>query len=136
MYEWKAAMVLIAPMMRGHQQLRTWVAMFGASIATFFVHDAVGYIAIDAIAAALVMARPAGLPQKAIGALFVFMVLFDLGFLLSPLDGWGLFVQASTALGWVQWLILVAWAGNGIWGRYNRWNNALDRPPPAYSRRA
>jgi hypothetical protein len=95
--------------------------MFGASMATYVVHDAVGYLAIDAIAAAIVVARPAGLPQKAIGLLFVWMMMFDLGFLLSPHAGWDLFAALSTGIGWLQWCILAGWEGHDALRRYRDW---------------
>lgn len=128
-------MLGLSPFMRGHQMLRTWAAVMGASAATYFVHDPVGYMAIDAIAAAIVMARPAGLPQRAIGALFTLMVLFDLGFYLSPHADWGLFVSALSIVGWVQWLILAGWAGHDAWGHYLRWSDPRSGSPVAYKRR-
>jgi hypothetical protein len=133
--EWKLAMLALAPFLRGRQKQRTWVAMFGASVATYFVHDPVGFLAIDAIAAAIVVARPSGLPQKAIGGLFVWMMMFDLGFLLSPHAGWDLFFTLSTGLGWFQWMILAGWEGHDAWRRYRNWSDAVDRPPPAYEGR-
>lgn len=123
-------MLAIAPLMRGNQMLRTWVAMFGASVLAWMVQDVVVYIAIDAICAAIIMARPSGLPQKTIGALFTLMVMFDLGFFLSPSADWSLFAGALSAVGWVQWAILVGWTGHDFWRDYRNWSNALDRPPP------
>lgn len=135
MTEWKFAMLMLAPFMRGHQMMRTWAAVMGASVATFFVHDPIGFVAIDAIAAALVMARPNGLPQKAIGALFALMVMFDLGFYLSPSADWALFSSVLTGIGWVQWLILAGWTGHDAWRNYRGWSDATDRLPAAYQRR-
>lgn len=135
MSEWKLAMIVLAPMMRGRQMLRTWAAVMGASVAAYFVQDIVAYMAIDAIAAAVVMARPAGYAQKAIGAIFVSMLMFDLGFFLSPHNGWDLFLLASTVAGWVQWLILGAWAGHDAWGRYYRWSYPSHGLPPPVPRR-
>lgn len=135
MGEWKLAMLALAPFLRGRQKLRTWAAMFGASVATYFIHDPVGYLAVDAIAAAVVVARPSGLAQKAIGGLFIWMMMFDLGFLLSPHAGWDLFVGLSTALGWFQWMILAGWEGHDAWRRYRDWAYPLHGAPPAYQRR-
>jgi hypothetical protein len=128
-------MLMIAPLMRGHEMLRTWVAMFGASIGALLVQDVVAYIAMDAICAAIVMARPSGLAQKAIGALFVLMVMFDLGFFLSPRADWGLFASSLSLVGWTQWAILGAWAGHDAWGHYRSWSDAPDRIPAAYKGR-
>lgn len=132
---WKAAMLVIAPMMRGRPMFRTWIALFGASVATFFVHAPLGYLAIDAIAASIVVARPSGLAQKAIGVLFVCMVLFDLGFYLSPQADSDLFRTILTGIGWLQWLILGAWAGHDLLGRYRNWNSGVDCPPHTVQRR-
>jgi hypothetical protein len=132
---WKVAMICIAPFMRGRPMLRTWVALFAASVATYFVHTPLGYLVIDAVAASLIVARPSGLAQKAIGALFVSMVLFDLGFYLSPQADENLFRTVLTGIGWIQWLILGAWGGYDLLGRYRDWNSGVDRPPVAHQRR-
>ena len=135
MNAWDVAMLGLAPFMRGRQMLRTWVAVMGASVATFWVHDPIGYMAIDAIAAALVMARPSSLPQRAIGALFTLMVIFDLAFYLSPQNNFDLFVSALTFLGWVQVAILAGWTGYDAWGHYLRWADPRRGAPTAYQRR-
>ena len=129
MTEWKLAMLCLAPFMRGRQMLRVWVAMFGASVAAHFAQDVVAYIAIDAICAALIMARPSGVAQKAIGALFVLMVMFDLGFYLSPQTDWGAFAGSLSAVGWVQWFILAGWTGHDAWRNYSGWANAPNGIP-------
>lgn len=131
---WKAAMLMLTPFMRGRQMLRAWVAMFGASVAAYFVRDPVAYIAIDAIAAALVMARPSGLPQRAIGALFVLMLMFDLGFYLSPQANPGLFYMVLMALGWGQWAILAGWTGHDAWRNYRGWADPVGNPSVAHER--
>ena len=131
---WDAAMLALLPFLRGHQMARTWAALGGASIATFFVHDPVGYIAIDAIAAALVLRDPAGLPQKAIASLFVVMMFFEIGFVLSPQASWETFTAVLTGLGWAQWAILAGWFGGERWRHYQAWDRAVDRPPPAFQR--
>lgn len=132
MTEWKLAMLMIAPFMRGHEMLRTWLAMFGTSIGALLVQDVVAYIAIDAVCAAIVMARPSGLAQKAIGALFILMVMFDLGFFLSPRADWGMFANSLSVVGWVQWAILGVWAGHDVWGYYRGWSHAADRIPAGH----
>jgi hypothetical protein len=136
-------MLVIAPFMRGRPMLRTWAALLGASVATYWVQTPLGYLAIDAVAAAIVVARPSGLAQKAIGALFVCMVLFDLGFYLSPviadfLNQFGfrlseqadveLFRAVLTWIGWVQAAILAGWLGHDAWGRYRNWSNPTLYP--------
>lgn len=129
---WKVAMLALTPFMRGNQMLRTWAAVFGASVATYFFQGVPAFIAIDAIAAALVIARPSGLAQKSIGALFVCMLLFDLGFYLSPQENVDLFRAVLTGIGWFQWLILLGWTGHDCWRRYRSWSDAPYSPPAAY----
>ena len=128
-------MLGLSPFMRGRQMLRTWIVLMGASVATYVVHDPVSFMAIDAISAAAIMARPSGLPQRAIGALFTLMVLFDLGFYLSPQNGWGLYYSALSVVGWVQWAILAGWAGHDWFGRYRSWASPAGGLPAAYKRR-
>lgn len=128
---WNYAMIALAPLLRGNQMRRTWVAMFGASVATYFFHGVTAFIAIDAIAAALVIARPSGLAQKAIGALFVCMLLFDLGFYLSPQENVDLFRAILIGIGWFQWFILLGWTGHDYWRRYRDWSDAPYSPPAA-----
>lgn len=123
MTDWKVAMMMLAPFLRGRPMLRTWAALFGASLSTFWIYTPLGYLLVDAVAAAIVVARPSGLAQKSIGALFVCMVLFDLGFYLSPQADVALFRAVLTGIGWVQWLILGAWTGHDAWGRYRNWSN-------------
>jgi len=122
-------MIALAPFMKGSPKTRTWLAMFGASVSGYFAPDLVWWIAIDAIAAAIVVARPAGLPQKLIGALFVCMVLFDLGFYLSPQADSALFIAVCTAIGWFQWAVLAGWTGHDAWRRYRDWDRASNSPP-------
>jgi hypothetical protein len=126
MTEWKWAMLAIIPFLRGREMVRTWAVMFTASMATFVIHTPVGYMAIDAVAAALVMVRPAGLPQRLIGALFVGMLMFDLGFYLSPGADQVLFNGILTGIGWLQWAILGAWTGHDIWRNHRVGADAAD----------
>jgi hypothetical protein len=131
---WNYAMLAIAPFMRGKPMLRTWVALSAASFLSWHSTDLTAWIAIDAIAAAIVVSRPANLPQKLIGALFVCMVLFDLGFYLSPQADSGLFIAVCTAIGWLQWAVLAGWTGNDAWRRFSDWNSVGDRPPDTVER--
>ena len=126
---WNYAMFAIAPFMRGMPMLRTWVALSAASFLAWHASDLVAWIAIDALAAAVVVSRPAGFPQKLIGALFVCMVLFDLGFYLSPQADSVLFIAVCTAIGWVQWAVLAGWTGHDAWRRYRDWDRASHSAP-------
>ena len=121
--------------LQSRPMLRTWAALFGASIAAFWIYSPLGYLAIDLIAASLIVARPSGLAQKAIGALFVCMVLFDLVFYLSPQADVELFRATLTGISWVQWLILGTWIGHDTWRRYHNWSNATGSIPYSGQRR-
>jgi hypothetical protein len=128
---WNYAMFAIAPLMRGRPMLRTWFALSAASFLAWHSTGLVAWIAIDAIAAAIVVSRPSGLAQKLIGALFVGMVLFDLGFYLSPQANSGLFIAVCTAIGWFQWAVLTGWIGHDLWRRYRNWDSPADSAPVA-----
>lgn len=106
---WFLAMLAIAPAMRGWQMWRTWAALAGASAAAWIVPDIVAYVIIDLIAAAIVVRHPRGLAQKAIGWLFVSMLLFEVGFILSPQNNPMTMWQIGVVLGWAQWGLLLSW---------------------------
>jgi hypothetical protein len=131
---WKAAMLMLLPFLRGRQKLRVWLALIGASVASHFINDLFAFILIDGLAAYAILRKPAGLAQKLIGALFLCMMMLDLGFLRSPQYDWGLFYQISSTLGWAQLLILGAWTGHDYLGRYRHWADATVHPPPAHER--
>ena len=135
MTSWDAAMLGLSPFMRGHQMMRTWLALMCASLPTFIVTDAVGYFLVDVTAAAIVMARPAGLPQRMIGGLFTLMALFDLGYVLSSQADWSLFTSALRYTGWAQWAVLAGWAGHDFLGRFVRWNGPAHGASAANQRR-
>lgn len=132
---WDAAMIALAPFLRGHQMQRTWLAVIGASVATFFVHDPLGFILIDVAAAVIVMAAPSSKPQKMIGAVFCLMIIFELAFMLTPRNNWDLFVNSLMALGWVQVAILAGWTGHDHFRRYLRWSDPGSGPPAGVQRR-
>lgn len=140
MTSWDAAMLGLTPFMRGHQMMRTWLALMGASLSTFVVHDAVGYFLVDVTAAGIVMSKPSSLPQRLIGALFTLMAVYDFGFwaagALFGLQGdWTLFTSALRYTGWAQWAVLAGWAGHDFLGRFVRWNGPADSASLARERR-
>lgn len=111
MNAWYFAMIGILPLMWGGTKPRAWCAIMASSLLSLAVpFSPLGYLVTDLICGALVLARPAQLPQRAIGLLFTVMALLDLGYLLSPqLDGGLLFYRILFGLGWVQLAILAAW---------------------------
>lgn len=114
-------MLLALPLMWGGAKPRVWIAMFAGSIAALYAPFVAAYMLIDLACSALVLKRPACQAQKAIGLLFVAMALFDLGYYFSMrADPMG-FARFLSALGWIQFAILVCW------GTYDRFGYRISR---------
>lgn len=125
-------MLLLLPfMLQRRSMLRTWAALLANSMAAAFFPLVGAYIIIDGISAALVMRRPRGLAQRAIGLLFAGMVLTHVGFLLSPQASGLLHWQVNMLIGWLQMACLFLWgvsnAVEHIAGRVRSGAGALDR---------
>lgn len=120
------------------QKLRTWAALVGASLLNWAVTPQTGgvpilqYIAIDSLAALVLIWPPASQFQRKITALFAIMVLTHVGFAAGRLAwgdiAWEAMVLPSQAhwtvnnlLGWVQFALLAWWGGSDV-GRYVRNN--------------
>ena len=99
-------------------KLRVWLVLISASALTRFTGSLFDYMAIDAICAALIMARPRGSQQRFIGALFVMMLVCDLGFYLSGAANPAPLFGILSALGWLQFAILAVWTGHDIRKHY------------------
>lgn len=129
MSDWKIAMVCLLPLLAIGSPVRfwniavpwgargrAWLALFGASCAALLLapFGIFAYAAIDGIAAAIVLKRPRGEAQRAIGLLFVAMLFAHLGFYLAlrmqpgPHD-YTAYVQFNQLLGWLQWACLLSW---------------------------
>ncbi len=108
---WKAAMLLILPLMGRAPKLRAWIAVMGSSVLAWLLPlSPEMYLAIDLACGALVLAKPAGIPQKAIGLVFANMALIDAGYIVSPQADHGiLYYWIMLVLGWVQFAILATW---------------------------
>lgn len=108
---WKLAMIAIVPLLRRGPKLRAWFAVMLASVlAYYFPLAPEAYLAIDLGCGALVLAKPAGMAQKAIGLVFANMALIDAGYMVSPqLDHGILYYWIMLVLGWVQFAILATW---------------------------
>jgi hypothetical protein len=134
---WVMAMAGLLPfilLQRGKRpvhKVRVWLALLGASAAAWAVTPAIGYvpvlayIAIDTAAGLIVLARPAGVAQKAIGFLFATMVLFHIGvFWAGPQHAGSTYFAFQTAAGWAQLLVLLGWSGHDVgkslWDRVYR----------------
>lgn len=129
MSDWKIAMVCLLPLLAVGSPFNlwgirlpwgrkgwTWLVLFSAAIAAgMFPGDSIlPFMAIDATAAFLVLQRPRGETQRAVGILFIMMLFLHLGFYLAcrlqpgPHDFNG-YAYANRLLGWLQWASLTSW---------------------------
>lgn len=126
---WPVAMVCLLPLLAAGSPMRlagvhipwgkrgrTWLVLFCAGFAgTLFAAELIfAFAAIDGVAAAMVLKRPRGEAQRAIGLLFVGMLFVHLGFYLAcrmqpgPHD-FTVYAQINRLLGWLQWACLLSW---------------------------
>jgi hypothetical protein len=124
------------------RKLRTWAALFGAWLAGAAAVEWTGdftpeleWILTDAIAAIIVIVRPAGMVQKAIGLLFAGMVAAHVGHALGG-HGEALYLALNAHIGWVQWVLLLVWSAGDVGSRvYNRtWRRRAVADPLALGR--
>lgn len=117
-------MLCIVPLMWGGAKPRAWAAVMASSVLAFMVGalDPRAYLLIDLVCGALVLARPAGCFQRAIGGLFAMMLLFDVGYIISPkLDGGMQYYTGLAALGWLQFALLAVWGAHDTGRLVVRW---------------
>lgn len=136
-------MVSALPFMGAGPKLRVWLAMFGASLAALLVpplpigapapaSTIAAYMAMDFIAACIVLREPASAAQRVIGALFAGMLCYHIGFFITN-DGSNVVAYTDTlsAIGWAQWACLLLWgaydAGKAIVSRRGHSRLARDR---------
>ena len=130
---WQISMLYLAAFIVAHfawdvrpwHRVRTWIALFGAGFlgqyanATISNVDALmaSYIALDLTAAAIVLVRPAGIAQKAIGFCFAVMVLAHIGVVSASAVGpinTVIYDDLNTRLGWAQFLVLLLWSCDDV----------------------
>jgi len=128
--DWKIAMLLMLPLMIGGAKPRVWFVMFGASaLAAIFPHPP-AWLMIDLLAGALVLRRPAGQAQRLIGLIFAGMAMFDIGFLIGGSRDTIAFTGFLACLGWVQFVILLAWGLHDHFGHcFRRLGSAGSETP-------
>lgn len=127
MSAWHIAMLAALPFMFSSAKMRTWVALAVAGVIPWLLPPMIvpAYIVTDALAGAIILRKPAGCAQRAIGACFAMLVMFHVGFLLSHAGNGttSMYYQANVITGWVQFALLAAWgladAGKALlcWGR-------------------
>ena len=138
---WHLAMLASAPFMVTGSKLRTWLALFVAGCAGFFVpvNWIMGYMLADLCAGAVVIRHPAGWQQKFIGALFLMMVVFHVGYLFAMAENGNvnahLYGESVRGIGWTQAALLITW---GLWdavvvlaNRYRDHRRGAVRTPAA-----
>lgn len=101
-------------------KLRTWLAMFVSSAlgwAAVYTSDGIpllAFTAIDIVACVIVLVKPAGAAQKAIGLFYVVMILWHMGMgiatFLGPVET-SVYENVLVASGWAQFSILLVWSG-------------------------
>jgi hypothetical protein len=107
-----ALVVVLALCCTAEAKMRTWSALAISSLFGWFLPPlAIGsYIIVDTLAAALVLRSPAGVAQRLVGLGFAGMILFHVGYVISPQTNWQEYYRAQEFVGWVQLLLL------GVWG--------------------
>ena len=129
MSDWQIAMVCLLPLLAAGSPIavfgvklpwgkkaRTWLILFGAGLTGHMLAagNLWGFALIDAVAAALILQRPRGETQRAIGLLFVAMLFVHIGFYVAcrmqpgPHDLAG-YANFNRLLGWLQWACLASW---------------------------
>lgn len=99
-------------------KMRAWGAMFLASLASYALNPQAGhvpfltYACIDFLAGMAVLASPSGFASRAIGSLFLVMLIFDFMAGYRGLDGTGFYQSAMLFLGWAMWAILMGWGAH------------------------
>ena len=126
---WVLVMVAALPLMWPQRfegklrwpKLRTWTALFGASLSSWMVTPAVGatpfllYALICFAGAAIVMVRPAGTAQRAIAMIFAFMAAFNGGaYLAGEPNGGPVYSAMLHYAGWSQLFILLFWGCTNV----------------------
>ncbi|CAB4137409.1 hypothetical protein UFOVP319_30 [uncultured Caudovirales phage] len=99
-------------------KVRCWLAMILASFTAYALQPIEGhmpfaaYICIDLLAGLAVLASPSGIASRAIGSLFLVMVIIDSGAGYAGSDGTGFYQSAMLILGWAMWAILMGWGAH------------------------
>lgn len=102
-------------------RIRTWAALFGASLAAWLVTPPFGvtpfftYAVICLIAAWVVSVKPAGIPQRAIAIIFGGMAAVHVGlFFTGQPNGGAAYIEVMQIAGWAQLAILLFWGFKNV----------------------
>lgn len=117
---WQLAMILTFPLCLHPSRLRTWGAMLASGMlghlaSSFYAAPVVLFVAIDTLAALVILARPKGTAQQYIGLVYVGMICSHIGYVFAsnPL-AITVYYQLLTAAGWLAWGILLAWGAGDV----------------------
>jgi hypothetical protein len=133
MTNWQISMLCLAVFIGAHfywklrpwHRVRTWLALAFAGVmghvADYYLGSTewlmASFILIDLAAAAVVLIRPAGVAQKAIGFGFAVMVLAHIGVLVATISGpinGIIYDDLNVRLGWAQFLCLLLWSCDDV----------------------
>lgn len=127
---WQQAMLAMLPLFvwlrwtRGRwplHRLRTWAALFGASLSAWLVTPEHGdtpfllYALICLVAAWVVSIKSAGIPQRAIAIIFGGMAAVHGGlYFTGQPNGGDAYVEVMQIAGWAQFAILFFWGFKNV----------------------
>ena len=127
---WAQVMLAMLPLYGLHRlrngrwplhRLRTWAALFGASVLAWIVTPAVGetpfvlYALICLSAGAIARISPAGTAQRAIALMFALMAAFHVGaYLAGSQTGGPIYYAMLQYAGWSQLVILLFWGCKNV----------------------
>lgn len=117
---WQFAMMASLPLCLGPARFRTWAAMFASGLAgylasSFQAAPILAFVAIDVLAAMVILSRPKGTAQHYIGCVYVAMIISHIGYIFAsnPL-AITVYYQLLTAAGWLAWFILLCWGAGDV----------------------
>ena len=123
--------------LRNVRMARVWLVFAGATLAAWAYQSIPFYIAVDLIAAAIVLAKPRCVWQKLIGVIILTMATLGLGFMISEVAfAWG-YVSSTPnqAALWdvYMWLsyfelaVFFLWGGHDAMGRFIGYSSGRTR---------
>lgn len=94
--------------------------MFASGLAgylasSFQAAPILAFVAIDVLAAMVILSRPKGTAQHYIGCVYVAMIISHIGYIFAsnPL-AITVYYQLLTAAGWLAWFILLCWGAGDV----------------------
>lgn len=117
---WQIAMFASLPLCLGPVRLRTWATMLASGLlgrlfSMLYAEPILAFVAIDVVAALIILSRPKGTAQHYIGCVYVGMIISHIGYIIAsnPLAK-TVYYDLLTAAGWLAWFILLAWGAGDV----------------------